>query len=458
MSLAHAVANVCVRQETCLTGNVDLFGDAFGRSPVARYDASARTCLEAMSGNKRQPRRKTISMLDSFKQAVAFAPQGGTVGNLSLGRGTVEGRPTFVAIVENRIASGAIGKAECDKLKSLFIVVAAQRAALVLFIDSAGARVSEGLPALGAFRQMFAAALKASVAGAQMSAVLGSNCYGGASMLAALCGRRYFNANTRLAMSGPSILAAGAGASAIDDAFRAIAEVSIGTGGRIKLDGNVSFTGTLGFAPPISAVDTHLSLGARLVEAKLFAKGASDSVQRRDFGLMYASGYQLAEQDGMLLGTGTDAKGMAVVLGSIDRRQMSAARASQLTGRLQAMLAGERPARLQLLFDCDAHSAALDDEKVMLSSYLANLAQSLWLLREAGTRIETVVLSKLGGGIYVALAAASHEVNVIYGGEIQLLPSKAMAAILGDSPASKVEFADYVAAGVAERELRIGMV
>lgn len=396
-------------------------------------------------------------MLDSFKQAVSFAPQGDTVGNLSIGRGVVDGRPTFVAIIENRIASGAIGKAECDKLTSLFTVVAAQRAALLVFIDSAGARVSEGLPALGAFRRMFAAALKASVAGAPMSAVLGSNCYGGASMLAALCGRRYFNVNTRLAMSGPSILAAAAGASALDEAFRAIADVSIGSGGRTKLEGNVVFSGTLEFAPPTAVVDAYLALDARLVAAKLFAKGATDSVQRKEFGLMYTSGYQLAEQDGMLFGSGTDANGAAMVLGSIDRRPMSAARASQLIGHVQAMLAGERPARLQILVDCDAHSAVLDDEKVMLSSYLANLAQSLWLLREAGTRIETVVLNKLGGGIYVALAAASHEVNVIHGGEIQLLPGKAMAAILGESPNAKVEFADYVAAGVAERELRIGM-
>ena len=422
------------------------------------YDASARTCLDAGYAAKHQSSCHTTDMLDSFKQAVAFAPQGDTVGNLSIGRGVVEGRPSFVAIIENRIASGAIGKAECDKLTSLFTVVAAQRAALVLFIDSAGARVSEGLPALGAFRRMFAAALKANAAGAPMSAVLGSNCYGGASMLAALCGRRYFNANTRLAMSGPSILAAAAGASAIDDAFRAIAEVSIGAGGRTKLEGNIAFTGTLAFAPPLALADTQLSLEARLADSKLLAKGASGPLARKDFGLMYTNGYQLAEQDGVLFGGGDDGNGTAVVLGSVDRRPMSAARASQLTGRLLAMSAGERPARLQLLVDCDAHSAALDDEKVMLSSYLVNLAQSLWRLRDAGTRIETVVLSKLGGGIYVALAAASHEVNIIYGGEIQLLPGKAMAAILGESAVTKVEFADYVASGVAERELRIGMV
>ena len=397
-------------------------------------------------------------MLDAFKQAVAFVPQGEPVGNLSHGRGVIDARPAFVAIIENRHASGAVGKRECDKLASLLTVVAAQRAPLVMFIDSAGARVSEGLPALGAFRRMFAAALKASVSGATLTAVLGANCYGGASMMAALCSRRYFNTNTRLAMSGPSILAAAAGASAIDDAFRAIAEVSIGSTGRIKLEGNEAFLGSLQLRAPLGVDAQHQRLAKRLVDAKLAAKGGNGSVRRKDLELLYVEGYQLEEQDGILTGVGTDAVGDVAVLGSVDRGAMTAARASQLTARVLAMSTGARPSRLQILVDCDAHSAALDDEKVMLSCYLATLAQALWRLRAEGTRIETTVLGKLGGGIYVALAAVSHEVNIVHGAEIQLLPGKAIAAILGESATAKIGFDDYLSAGVAERELRIGLL
>ena len=98
--------------------------------------------------------------LATVKSRYAFSPMGEVVGNLSLGRGRASAStgkppvPVFVAIVENKIASGSLGVKECDKLASLFRIVAAQKCGLVLFIDSAGARVSEGLAALGAFRHM----------------------------------------------------------------------------------------------------------------------------------------------------------------------------------------------------------------------------------------------------------------------------------------------------------------
>jgi hypothetical protein len=114
---------------------------------------------------------------------------------------------------------------------------------------------------------------------------------------------------------------------------------------------------------------------------------------------------------------------------------------------------------LHVLIDCEAHSASLDDEKLMLSCYLANLAMALGALRARGTTIETIVLGKLGGGVYVALAAPSHALNVIYNvGEIQLLPGKAIQAILGDAMNAKPTFEEYKKAGVAEEELKIGLV
>ncbi|MBC7623868.1 MAG: hypothetical protein H7232_10820 [Aeromicrobium sp.] len=399
-------------------------------------------------------------MLAKFTEVVAFVPQGEAVGNLRIGRGVVDGVPVHVAIIENRLASGAIGKAECDKLASLFKVVAAQRAPLVLFIDSAGARVSEGLPALGAFRRMFSAAVTASLSGVKLVAVLGANCFGGASMLAALCGIRYFQPGTRLAMSGPSILAAGAGASAIDEAFRAIAEVTIGTEGRIKQDAaNQRFGGTVALPQMLTPLAVHAQLLSRLPIAKV-RSAVVERIERKDLNLLYPRGYRLDETSGVVRGTALGKVGNEPthLLGSIDKCPMTAARICQMTSDLNAMLASGRPTQLDLLFDCEAHSAALDDEKVMLSSYLANFSRVLCQLRAAGWRVQTVVMGKLGGGIYVALAAMSDELNVIYGGEIQLLPGKAIAAILGDNSGSSWSFADYAAAGVAERELKIGLV
>ena len=401
-------------------------------------------------------------MLNKFIEAVAFQPQGEPVGNLSLGRGAVEGQAVYVAIIENKTASGALGVRECDRLASLFKIVAATRAPLIMWIDSAGARVSDGLPALGAFRRMMAAALKAGAAGAPMACVLGTHCYGGASMLAALCDRRYFNEHSKLAMSGPSILAAAAGMSALDDAFRAIADVTIGTTGRLKIDpGHLPFDGQLVLPASTFPQTRHQMLGERLATAKLVARGANESVVRKDLTALYPGGYSINEVNGVTQGTARG--GEIAVIGSIDRQPMTAARAHALAALVWKMADRSNPADpavlcLHVLIDCESHSSSLDDEKVMLSLYLIDLAEALFALQRGGTVIHTIVLGKLGGGIYVALASASSEVNLVYGTEIQLLPGKAIAAILGDSASITPEFVDYVHAGVAEHELKIGVV
>ena len=261
-------------------------------------------------------------------------------------------------------------------------------------------------------------------------------------------------------MSGPSILASAAGASALDESFRAIADVTIGMEGRIKLDAsNQRFTGALALPTMPTPLEAHTQLLARLPNAPNRSR-VVERIERKDLTLLYSQGYQLEETAGIVRGTaGGGAGGSQIhLLGSIDKRPMTAARICQMTTDLNAMLASGRPALLDLLFDCEAHSAALDDEKVMLSSYLANFSRVLCQLRAAGWRVQTVVMGKLGGGIYVALAAMSDELNVIYGGEIQLLPGKAIAAILGDNSTVSFSFADYAAAGVAERELKIGFV
>src|SRR6185436_9912739 len=98
-------------------------------------------------------------MLEALRGAIAFQPQGERVFNLTWGRGTLDGKPVRVALVENRFASGSIGAAEAERLAALFKIAAKERSRLVLYLDSAGAKVSEGLQALGAFRTVYRAGL-----------------------------------------------------------------------------------------------------------------------------------------------------------------------------------------------------------------------------------------------------------------------------------------------------------
>ena len=87
--------------------------------------------------------------LDALRAAVAFEALGQASGNVTVGRGRFEGRALRVGVVENRVASGAIGMAEAERLAALLRVVVAERTPLLLYLDSAGAKISEGLAALG---------------------------------------------------------------------------------------------------------------------------------------------------------------------------------------------------------------------------------------------------------------------------------------------------------------------
>ena len=175
-----------------------------------------------------------------IKDALKFTPIGEPVGNLTIGRAqlaTVTGpqRNCYVAIVENKIASGALGALECQRLGSLFTICMRENAALVLYLDSAGAKVSEGHMALGAFRKLFKHALQMSARNVAVVTVLGTHCYGGASMLAQAGQICLYGAHTKLAMSGPTILAQAAGADVFDASFQAIAQAAIGGSARTAL-------------------------------------------------------------------------------------------------------------------------------------------------------------------------------------------------------------------------------
>ena len=413
--------------------------------------------------------------LAAVKSRFEFSPTGGPTGNLTIGRGRAWAGigkpplPIFIAIVENKIASGSLGVKECDKLASLFKVVAAQKCGLVLYIDSAGARVSEGLVALGAFRYMYRAALGTAACGAPFMVICGANCFGGASMLAALAGTRVYSANTRFAMSGPSILAQAAGISALDDIFMAMSMAAINGAARAKLGVSEAMAANpLSTSLPAFGVNAlleqHGLLGTRLAQLNNATRSASiEKLARNDVAKLYPEGYRLEEHNGVLSGEARYDGQPVALAGFIGSKLLGTARAWAQADDLWKMLvpagsAAARPQTLHLLIDCESHATSLDDERIMLSAYLADLACALHALAQAGTHIETTVLGKLGGGVYVALCAPVAQVNLLYGAEIQVLPGRALASILGETTAQKFEFAEYKAARVADRELKLGIV
>ena len=405
------------------------------------------------------------TLLDALRAALAFQPQGERAGNLTAGRGVIDGRAARLAIVESRFASGAIGTVEAERLVALLKVATLERAPLVLYVDSAGAKVSEGLKALGVFRELFHAALQFRAGGTPLAAVLGRHCYGGSSMLAHLAPHRLFSPGTQLAMSGPAILAAQAGMSAIDEMFRAMAETAMSPAARARSsEANTvwqpgtditPWLRTALAAPPADARANHEKL-ARRFERPL-GEEAAEPLRRQDLDRIYTDGYEAREMHGLLEGVGHREGGAEAFLGLVGRKPVGAERAWRFADKAWK-LAASPPERLEVFLDCATHAAKLEDEKIVLSEFIVDMSVALDHLARRGVRVGLTVLGQAGGGIYVALAAPAHRVASLHEADIQVLPGAAVAAILGQDPVGVPTFDDYRAAGVADEELKLGFL
>ncbi len=398
------------------------------------------------------------SLLEPLKQTVGFTPFGDVVGNLTLGRGRIGDAAVQVALIENKIASGSLGIMECNKLAQLFRLAAKDSKPLILYLDSAGARVSQGLPALGAFRSMYRAAMELAVTPARVVTVLGTNCYGGASMLAHLGRTRIFAKQTQLAMSGPSILAQAAGSNPLDDMWRAIAQASIGAEARSKvnpanrLGDALAAQLTLALqAPPVDPKKRHAELGERLGKLRDALGVPPAPFTRRDLEKLFSGQYVLGERDGFVTGEATLEEVRYRVMGIIGGKPVSAAKAWALAN---AAWQAPKDLPILLLLDADSHSSRIDDEKLILSEYLFDL--SLALHQAVPARL--VVAGTSGGGSFVAFSAAATRLGLVQGVTIQLLPGSAIASILGENKDAAIDFAEAKKAGVAEEEIKIGLV
>jgi hypothetical protein len=404
------------------------------------------------------------TLLGALREAIAFEAAGSAAGNLTIGRGTLDGRALHVAVVENFAASGSLGRQESQRLATLFGIVATEKSPLVLFLDSAGAKVSEGLGALGAFRHLFRAGLEAAFSAAPIAAVLGKNCYGGASMLAHLAPQRLFSPVTQLAMSGPSILASAAGVSALDEMFRAMAQASISPKARAEAssanavwDGGDPSGWLREALAPRSAPDT--TLRARHEALRMRLPNGADSwepVRRRDLEKLY-SGYEAREAEGVLTGHGIRETGDESFAGIVGKAPLGITRAWRFADAVWK-LADDPPPRLEVYLDCATHAGRLEDEKAVLTEFIVDMACALFALGRRGTKVGLTVLGKAGGGVYVALAGPASRVASIHGADIQVLPGSAVAAILGSSTESAPVFDEYRKSGVADEEIKLGIV
>lgn len=93
--------------------------------------------------------------------------------------GRVNGRPVFAYAQDATVAGGSLGTAHADTILRVMQLAGRAKAPVVGFVESAGARMQEGLAALGSFGRIFSANVALSGTVPQISIVTGVSAGGG---------------------------------------------------------------------------------------------------------------------------------------------------------------------------------------------------------------------------------------------------------------------------------------
>lgn len=391
-------------------------------------------------------------------------------GSCTLARIAVDGRLVLAAATDPAQARGALGVAETAALRET--INAARREALpvVLLLDSAGARVDEGLPALGGFRTLFADMLHADAEGVRMFAVLGRWCFGGASLLAGLCARRSYLASSLFATSGPTVIEATEGKAAFDAADRAALAALLGSRARLQWHAEDDLRGeTLPDAAALVrrwlAQATDDANAARAFvrlegEQAALSQRLGDDAYRaetrashRDLSRLLPPGYEPTVAGTLFRALPAPGSGKPVFLGTLGGTPVGAHDCLQLSRWLLDLHDSHAASPVVLMLDASAHAATVGDERVLLADYLVQLSRSIHRLGRAGHRCVLWIPGVASGASYVAFAAPVERVSALPSARIAILPDAAAERIVGDRVAKAAGIDAWIAAGVADATL-----
>jgi hypothetical protein len=342
----------------------------------------------------------------------------------------------------------------------------ADPAPILLLLDSSGARVDEGLAALGAFRRLFREALLTRLAGVPMIALLGNACFGGASMLACLCSRRVYTAHTLLAASGPGVIEAISGKPQLDAGDPKSVEALMGGAARTRSDPTDLLIGgapdqlrevvraclrendsRLGSWNPDVA---HVVLGMRLRQAGMLDEPPAARALAAKLNEILPKGYAPVVDADIFSALPPPGSGKAAFMGALTGAPVGAATCWRLADRLLALRERHAGSPVVLMLDAQGHAPTVADERVLLSAYLVHLSLVIATLAGAGRRLVLWIPGAASGASYVAFAAAVEQVSVLPAARVEILPAAAVRQILGAEPTRAVGIAALIEAGVAD--------
>lgn len=360
-----------------------------------------------------------------------------TSSDLRLAEGHIAGRKVLVVATEPAAALGTFGIGECVDFKWAVLRARATGVPILLLIDSAGTRLTAGLPVQGAIRALMREVLDARLAEVPMLAVLGRYAFGSASMLSFSAHARLYSESTQLAMSGPRVLQAamadGTSRDTVLNRINGISRAAVGNADKLIADDLEAYAEAVRewLANPIAASVTREAL---IQERHHLSQRLSSSAQ------------------GAAEGPVLDGDTLRCVMG----RSFGAADAVALAEMTESACSNAAIRPLVIVMDCPGHSISLQDEEIILSQYLVHLA--LWLrhLVREGASIRLRITGTLSGGIYIALAAATSSTELAPDATIRTLPVSSLVNIFGSEIQEIADRASYVEWGLVDSVLPSG--
>jgi malonate decarboxylase beta subunit len=395
-------------------------------------------------------RAGAATRVEGLLDAGSFEPLAENETTTITGTGRLDGEPVWIAATDALRARGALGLVEVDALCTLFQEVRREPHPLLLLLDSAGAKVDEGLVGLGAFRRLFHELLLTRAAGVPMLALLGKSCFGGASMLACLCNARVYSSETLLAVSGPAVIEALGGKAELDASDRNLVRALMGGEARTRVSGEELLcadridafgavaTDWLHFGHPVllgpDTTERHHRLGQRLGAAALHTDDGSQD-RKQGFEQLIPASYTSTSRGTVSLALPLPGSCEPAFLGVVTGTTVGAVACWTLADELLGLRRSNPGSPVVLVLDVCGHASTQRDEALMLSAYLTHLSIVAGELVATGQRVTLWIIGAAAGAVYVAFAAPSERVFASHRARIRILPEAAVRQIVG----SKIE-------------------
>ena len=165
-------------------------------------------CAQQQKAGKLLARERIALLLDaaSFVELDVLNSDAGVV----TGYGLVNGSPVYVYAQDFTVNGGSVGAAHARKVLKVMDMAEKTGAPVIAILDTAGARLDEGIDAMNAYAQMAGRVSALSGVVPQISLVLGQ-CGGIASAIAGMSDITIMSKNGALFVNGPQVVSAVSG-------------------------------------------------------------------------------------------------------------------------------------------------------------------------------------------------------------------------------------------------------